>query len=67
MVEQIASGHAPLSVQDLCLEIERTTVFLLRIVGSRVLADAQDDSLLPLLRREIEEISLRPADLASKS
>jgi hypothetical protein len=35
-----------MSVQDLCLEIERFVAFLERFVGGRSLDDAQDDSLL---------------------
>jgi hypothetical protein len=37
-----------LSVQDPWLEIERTVAFLVRFVGGRALAHAQDDSLLLL-------------------
>lgn len=36
----------PLSVQNLCLEIERTVAFLVRFIGGRTLADTQDDPLL---------------------
>ncbi|HEY4968445.1 MAG TPA: hypothetical protein VII35_00975 [Steroidobacteraceae bacterium] len=55
----------PLSVQDLCLEIERTVALLVRLVGGRALAHAQDEPLMQFgVQRQVQILCAAVEQLA---